>query len=577
MLSAEQKSKRQLQEKSDHDWHMVKLEEGVRLEIISCPVHTAIKFLNGFAKLCDDTRFTRTGAIPVDEAKLRALIERFEVSEPDLNSMSRILLMSPKEDQYVYGKKLLFALSHLGNLAATMRIMRQVVMESKHEPWKLNSSEIQEPRRHLKKTADRGQRFRAMTLQGKVDRALGNEEAAIQYWKNAVPAAVARAQEIAARQTTDESAAEVTDLDAPWTELTTIHIARHEFKEAKEAIKTGCDIDDPFSHFFAALFARRTNKETDEPEITSAWLYHMTKAAASDHPKAAHALGNFYSRSVWPFIEDEPPDEIKPTHFDRYPPKKEATQGLGSKVLGVLRRIVGLDAHQREEPALEIFRTASFPTNPVDRMAVALHWLQVAIAGSYAPSNLLAARLLLEKTVWAAARTPHEALYLLEERYKYASKADYEAGKPLRPEEEGNEDDGDDETVPNPFYDEELAKVHLREVFYADLAQRAQMQFKAENATLRRHGAKTQALDKTIHDEMLSEHGMRHLKPKVRTYFRFPLVRDMYSDDSRGLIFDDFGSEKEDIVEAARDICEERGWDLYDDDGELLYRHGMKS
>ncbi|KAK3094283.1 hypothetical protein LTR53_019463, partial [Teratosphaeriaceae sp. CCFEE 6253] len=91
---------------------------------------------------------------------------------------------------------------------------------------------------------------------------------------------------------------------------------------AKEAMEVGCRMDDPTSHYHAAELFKEHN-EDGSARYTSVWLYHMTKAAATGHPKAAHALAVFYSETVWKYIEDEPPDYLKPTPFDSYPGPSE--------------------------------------------------------------------------------------------------------------------------------------------------------------------------------------------------------------------------------------------------------------
>ncbi|MGG6498956.1 UNVERIFIED_CONTAM: hypothetical protein NY603_39110, partial [Bacteroidetes bacterium 56_B9] len=50
---------------------------------------------------------------------------------------------------------------------------------------------------------------------------------------------------------------------------------------------------------------------------------YVTKAAASNHPIAAYELGKFYAESGWKYLEDEPPNHVKPTPFDSFPSPTE--------------------------------------------------------------------------------------------------------------------------------------------------------------------------------------------------------------------------------------------------------------
>lgn len=600
-VTAKERKERRVQEESEHDWHLTNIERAEQKGLITASGTTLIDFLNEFAALCKSSGYRRPGASPVDLAQLRKILDELNINEADCNWMAYCLLSSPKEDDLVYGKKLIYALSHAGSEIATVRIMKQALVESKHKPAKLKATEIQASRKHLKQIAEKGENYRAMVLEGKVEYELGNHNATIKLWTDAMEAAVANAQDKAEKEARGEYrtgalkvvGSEHDDLETPWIELSSLHWIRREWAKAKWAINIGCEMDDPTSHYMAASIQKQTDA-SGELFITSTWLYHMTKAAASGHPKAAHELGNFYAHSLWPYVEDEPPDEVKPTPFDRYPGENAAASKRGSDLGQTVRTILGLQTRRREEPSETIFKSATFPTDPVGRMRLAFEWLKIAIGRTYAPSSLLAARLHLEKTLWASASTPRAALDMTDDRYRYASKADYIAGKPIekgdktsgaetQEGDEQQEQDEEDEQIPNPFYDPQAAYLCIRRVFHAKAAQDARAEMLAVVARQRKSGRRVDAQD--VEEIALTEHGIdsfkqftnrrTELSPEVKVFLRFAEVREMYSDDRRGMLEDDTGVEVVDVFEAAKDICEEMGWDVYDQEGVLLYRHGM--
>ena len=243
-----------------------------------------------------------------------------------------------------------------------------------------------------------------------------------------------------------------------------------------------------------------------------------------------------------------------------------------------MRRLVGLDSRSEEAPTENIFKTAMFPTDPKSRMLMALEWLKVAWSRTYAPADLLVAQLYLEKTLWAEASTPRAALGMTDERYTYASKADYEAGKEI--ERPAKDDSAAEQGLPNPFYDPKQAYWHVQQVFYAGLAQIAQQEVRDLHRKARRRGVKW-AEDL---DDDLTERGVEGLETSsgkvtqaISAFFRFPEVREMYSDDERGVIFDDMDGDRRDIVAAAKAMCEEQKWDIYDENGGLIYKHGLSN
>lgn len=600
-----------MQEESVHQWHMVNIQRASAKGIISIDINTALDFLNGFAELCRTAKYRRPEAPPVDLGELQDLVAEMGLSEEDCNWMAFNLLVSPQADHKMYGKKLLVALSHAGSELATIRIMKQVLEEAKDKPSKLNATEVSHMRKHLNQIAARGDNYRAMVLLGKIELKLGNHSVATKLWTDALEPACAHAEEIAAKQARGErleasglARSNLEDLDSPWIELHLIHKARGEPVQARRAMEVGCEMDDPFAHYYAALWEKQIDHTTGELSHSSAWLYHMTKAAVSGHPKAAHELGRFYAESLWPYIDDEPPDHIKPTPFDQYPPdgdvttgesqrqvkedgesSKETTAGMG--LAQVLRerfsRLLSFARKKSEtDPRLNIFKTAMFPATAEERMIMAIEWLKIAVAHSYGPSHLLAARLYLTKTLWKDANAPKAALELKPERYTYASRADKEAGKPIN-EVAGSDTD---ETVPNPAYNPDQAQYHIREIFHARFAMLVR-QHLLHFVAVQRKKSGTRIDEQDAEEAALTEDSLRgqlkwlpshngRVPHEVRKYFRFPDVREMYSDDASGVLVDDSGAQPEDIVLAAEAICDEMGWDVFDQNGELMYRHGLR-
>ena len=587
-LSRAELKEKKLQDESDHNWHLDLFERAAARGVIAVPSDTAIDFLNGFAALADEARPRRSGGTPVDLEKFQALVSDCDLSERDCNFIAINMLRSPKDDQQVYGKKLIYALSFVGSEMATIRVMKQALVEAKTRPAKLKASEISQMRKHLEEVAQKGENYRAMVLQGKVEYALGKQDAAIRLWTDAMEAAVANAREVAERKARQDSSLlepgeselqDHEDLDAPWIELSAIHIARREWTRAAWAIEIGCEIDDPMVHYYAASLEKQ---QTKGEFATSSWLYHITKAAASGHPKAQHELASFYADSFWPYLDDEPPDHLKPTPFDRYPRENVAEQSEG-KLSDILRKFFRTQSAKPKEQIENMFEMAAFPYDPVSRMRMALQWLNLSGHSTYAPAILLIAQLQLRETLWADAAIPRAALEMTEERYTYASKADYHAERPI---EKAEPEAASEETMPNPFYDPDAAYLTLRQVFYADAALQVRMETVAMQTSHSRRSGRSlfdgEDLDlwMSVPYLMNTSLGPNDRRPQLHAQARAYLVnwqtREMYCDDQKGIMFDDTGPEWVDVGETARQICEEQGWDMYDDQGVLMYRHGLR-
>ena len=536
---------------------------------------TALDFISEFAELSRRSPPKKTGGVGVDLTAFEKLMVDIGMSLADCMKISELLLRTGDEANRYLGKRLLFTLSDRGTHNATLSIMNHAWQANKARPGTLKSSEIVHARKHLHKIATEEESYRAMVLEGKIAYTLGEVDYAIQMWTQAMDAAVAAAEEgkpfraIGLEAPDDRKAGvDMPELSSPWIELGTAYLLRRDYVNARWAISIGCDQDDPTSHYSAALLEKRYN-ESDQHIGTSVWLYHMTKAAASGYPKAAHELGVWYGSNGWKYIEDEPPDHVKPTPFDSYPPDLDV-KSAGLSLMDMARVFLGLVHRVQENPKEQVFHTAAFPFTPLDRYKMALEWLEVSMAFTYAPSYLFAARLLLEKTLWPDVAAPKEALELSDKRYTYASKANYEAGQPIKRPDPAN--DPAPKEIKNPLYNPDLAKSYVREVFYALAAQGARVRMLRGVQGLRQTGTYVEPTFDA--DELLKEDQMpESINPDVKKWFRFPEIREMYSDDVKRRLYDD--SLEVDLEVEARLMCEEQGWDIYAEDGGLLYKHGL--
>ncbi len=236
------------------------------------------------------------------------------------------------------------------------------------------------------------------------------------------------------------------------------------------------------------LLRDNTSRET----VAYGLMEYAQSDEASGQPIAAHQLTIFYAESGWKYIEDEPPDHLKPTPFDSYPAAEESNAS-DTGFLPTLRRLLGYDDSEsstsssssslrtvvRESDAM--FHNAILPQDPATRWVLAFVWADVALRRRYAPAFLYRAKMLLQETLWAEAQTPASALKMTEQRYSYASKADYEAGirkADAKPTTDSADDDDDDDggsakpavDPANPYYNPTIARTWLTHAFYATQA-----------------------------------------------------------------------------------------------------------
>ncbi|USW52761.1 hypothetical protein Slin15195_G060800 [Septoria linicola] len=500
------------------------------------------------------------GGFTVDPKRMREIMDANHLVDKDSWNIPHLLMATGRRGDRYTGKKMLLSMSRAGVEEATIRVMAHAVLESKKRPEKLNANEIHHSRLHLSQVASEKRNFRAMVCEGKVARALGDEERAIEMWTDAMAAAIEDAeQQEQTRRVLEKTGVKTEvrrdpmELSTPWIELMLLHRERSELrgkdemKQCRWAMEIGCKQDDPTSFYHASTFVKQYDSSGNHMP-TSEWLYYVTKAASSAHPVAAYQLAKFYAESGWKYLEDEPPDHVKPTPFDSFP------VSTGNSFFNDLLSFIGLKKRPEMKAEESLFHNAVFPSTAADRYAVAFEWLDVATRYTYAPAYLYRAQLLMQKTLWGLADAPQAAVNMSADRYSHASKEAYEAGVSL--EKAPTEEPAD---PPNPHYNLKYAQVWLREVFYAHEAYYYSFEAKKAYTAARRRGAVAAADDE---DDILVEGMFGHHGFKIQKWFRFPEIREMYEDELEGL------------YTMAKRICDEQGWNIYDDDSALIYKAG---
>jgi TPR repeat protein len=514
------------------------------------------EFMEAFREICNQSRIRVGAAAP---ASFLPLVEASGASEQDLTFLAMMMLRNKFDRDDVYwGRRLLYTLSAAGYIESTIHIMTQTLLHHREQPGTLRSAAVVVERGRLQKAAREGTSSRAMVLEGKIAYELGDHDTAIQMWWRAVEGATAKskamlAKHAAGEKTVDIASQDKADLSTPWNELIEAHFERsllkgkNEWDLCEKAIQIGVEQDDPTAFYYAATYYKKRNEDGSH-KATSEWLYYMTKAAASLVPKAMYELGVYYAESGWKYIEDEPPEHLKPTPFDTYPGKHVADTPWER-----VRQLFSFSdtKSQAEKDKDNIFHTAAWPSTPEQRYELAIRWLNAAAAFTYAPAHLFLAKLYMQETLWAGAQAPPEALELSPKRYYYASRED-EADAHFTGDVKTHELPKGTEDPPNPDYDLELAKFHLLEVFIARRAVIAR-------AEAVQHHRKTQR-DIEFEDIELSRDD--------RTY---PLVK--YLDKAE--VYDMWVKESSAMYNEAALICEDMGWSIYDHGGGLWYKAGL--
>ena len=538
---------RKIQEAKDKDRATNNAERAIRIRDAHDSGHfgqtpaQVNEFIESFAVLSKDVR-SRIGAETC--ATFRKLVDAAGMSEQDLMFLAIMLLQNNGvEDDKYWGRKLLDISAAAGYTEASIRLVNGALVQARSVPGVLRQASVSTERGRLQKIAREGTHSRAMVLEGKVAYHLGDFDTAIKWWWQAMEKAVAKSELDAARRvagirpTVEISAADRDDLLSPWIELIQAHYDRSikgmdEWHLFEKALKIGIQQDDPTAFYYAATYYMERD-ETGQHVPTSKWLHYMTKAAASGVPKAACDLAAFYHESGWKYIEDEPPDHVKPTPFDSYPPTETTIKSTWKRVRQFLWPIEA-DKGKEEE---NIFHTAAWPPTPSQRHELALMWLNSAIIRTYAPALLQAAKIHLEETLWAGAKAPEEALNLSPKRYLYASEAekrDADFSGDIRKYEMP----ADAQDQPSAGYRPELAKTALKGVLNARVAV-----FRRE-ATLKATARSRPDLEwedfRIEKDELGSE----------AVFYQNADVYDMWAKDSRAM------------YQEALAICERMGWTL---------------
>ena len=568
-IQAEAKSRSERLAEFDDNLFFARLSNAYRTPGgISDQTQTA-SFVKAFASALASTKGSAEYGdgtdLVLDKRVFQRLQNDFNMHDKRYTDIALMLRNLRYQDYKSLSLALIASASNSGSEWATMRIMHDALQQAKHFPDVLKGRSVMSAYQRLREIARQGHNYRATVLAGKLAYEQGDRDAAVAFWRKAMDGAVAasdaarKARAQGKREPPDGMAgADLFDLSSPWVELQSIYLSRKDYANAKWAIAIGCEQDDPNSHFAASYF------EKDSEDYYSGWFHHITKAATSGNVRAMHELALWYAQIGWPYIEDEPPDKMKPTPFDRFPPKKRGTPSSEQSLWQRTRVSLGLSGPAKSDPALQTFHSAAYPTTPQERFAMAMEWLKIAMGFNYAPSFLAAAQLHLEENLWAKAATPKEALELSDERYSFASRADYELDKRIeRPAKEEKDD------PPNPYYDPKEARNLVREVFYAASALELRLYEIREHIKSQVNTKPGTVAQPTREDELPSDMG-----PNMKKWFRYPETRELYMNDRTGRLRD-MDRPGVDLVQEAKRMCEEQKWDIYAEDGSLLYRHGV--
>lgn len=517
------------------------------------------EFMQAFAHIQNETKL-RVGAAAPDV--FHDLVAEAGASEHDLIFLALLLIQSKHSQSEMYwGSKLLYMLSAAGYVEASIRIVSNALVQAKHQPGLLRQAQVAVERGRLQKILREQDHSRAMVLEGKVAYRLGDADTAIKWWWKAVEGAVAKSKAAMARKAAGEkldkddlSGVDKSDLSSPWIELIEAHFERsltqgkNEWELCEKAIHIGMDQDDPTAFYYAATYNKKRNEDGSHMP-TSEWLYYMTKAAASGVPKAAYELGIYYAESGWKYIEDEPADHLKPTPFDSYSAENASAPSLWDTV----RRLFALPSSQPTKESDQVFHTATWPSKPEDRYRLAIQWLDVAAAHTYAPAYLYLAKLFMQETLWAGAQAPQAALDMKPERYWYASKGD-EIDAHFTGDVKSHEIPEGTEDPPNPFCSFDKAKLYLSQAFIARHA------VLTRQVLLKEFGKHQRDVEWS---DVAEDHEVQ--QPHV---FRFINNEE---------VFGQWEKESPAMHAEAVAICEQMGWSIYDEKGGLWYKLGKGS
>nr|POE69086.1 hypothetical protein CFP56_72793 [Quercus suber] len=517
---------------------------------------------------------------PPDGGKTKT-VERLRLAQKDLDLtqaeifiIARWLIDGPSEfrDQGMY---LFNILSADGHQYSTVLLVSEALLQFKRNPRAIHSKQLEASRRHLTMLADEGKDLEAMVLEGKVAyEVLGDDDRARKYWERAMRPAIALGKRLLGTVQGDavKASFEGTDplwnptryfLSSPWDELTLLHRERedamvkngdqnyvYERDLVKKYVDIGCELDDPLSYFRRADFFKSTQHGTIV--YTSSWVHDMTRAAASLYPPAAHHLAEFYRTSIWRYIDDEPPDHLQPTPFDLQPSR--ARRGI----LGTLKSWFGQKSgvHSIKEPSEAVFFSAIFPSTALERLKLAKAWLQIPLEQFYAPSFLLAADLERQKWLYKDANVPKAALRLSRRRYGAVSSAE--------DLETGSRDGIPPGCFKNPLRNVDKAKEYIREVFYVVGAEDIRIAWQKTHIVYH-HGE-----SRKIHDD--DDYSRYHMGDRRKGQ----MLPNHYKWHHNSTVYNMYRANIRKLALEAKQMCDEEGWDIFDDQDGLLYRYNRK-
>lgn len=512
-------------------------------------------FLEAFASIVNNSDSRICAAPPGFEA----LVRHHGMTEQELLYLSLILVQNKLDegDKY-WGRKLLDSLSATGYVEATIRIVNNALVQAANKPGVLKQAAVAIERGRLQAIARKREHIRAMVLEGKICYFLGDSTTAIRWWWDAVEGSVDKSQSIMSRLAAGEklgpdiAAMDRSDLSAPWIELIEAHFDRSlkqgkkEWDQCEKAIKIGMAQDDPTAFYYAATYYKKRNEDGSHSP-TSDWLYYMTKAAASGVPKAAYELAVYYAESGWKYLENEPPDHVKPTPFDTWP-APDTNESLWSKIR---RRFAAVNQDQIRSGD-DMFHTAVWPPTAEQRQDLAIKWLDVAASYMYAPTFLYWAKLSMQETLWAGAYAPKEAIALDPKRCQYDSETGLHEAQ-FSGDHKPYEAPDDAKDPPNPRYSLARAKEMIREVMYA----RAAVSYR----------------QKLIEEEIRSQRTQDVTWDDIDKHVRLDTSHDISKFHNNSDIYDMWKDESEALYKEATDICDAMKWNIYDKDEALIYKH----
>ncbi|KAK4987855.1 hypothetical protein LTR50_004307 [Elasticomyces elasticus] len=297
-----------------------------------------------------------------------------------------------------------------------------------------DSTDTSAPRQRLRGIVENGNNVRALTLQGLIYRAHGDDRRALAMFEKGTTRL--------ARQHGDDRAKPDSNpqdrLSAPYLELARLRVELGEDEKAREALKQGFKADDPDAHYQYAVL-EYSLVQTHTPE----WLYHMTKAASSGHARAEHQVGLYYAEKdpLYSTITKSPLN----TAHDRkeqapattpYETATATTSSLLSVLTSVLRTLFPSGKISSTDPSspqnMQAF--ARFPPTPAYCRTLSIHWLTLASNTFYLPATLALARHSLVTTNYVSAsvllKHVFEMCHMRKEQDLEAELADLDSVKP---------------------------------------------------------------------------------------------------------------------------------------------------